>query len=36
MLYLHPLVNDRTISISIDDLDKFIKNIGSEINWIDF
>ena len=36
ILYLHPLVNDRTISISVDDLEKFIKNIGSEINWIDF
>ena len=36
ILYLHPLVNDRTISISIDDLEKFIKNIGSEINWINF
>ncbi|MGY9009543.1 MAG: prolyl-tRNA synthetase associated domain-containing protein, partial [Rhodobacterales bacterium] len=30
------LVNNRTISISVDDLEKFIKNIGSEINWIDF
>lgn len=36
ILYLHPLVNDRTISISINDLEKFIKNIGSEINWINF
>jgi Ala-tRNA(Pro) deacylase len=36
ILYLHPLVNDRTISISIDDLEKFIKNMGSEIKWIDF
>ena len=36
ILYLHPLVNNRTISISVDDLEKFIKNIGSEINWIDF
>ena len=35
-LYAHPLVNDRTISLSISDLQKFMENIGSKINWINF
>jgi hypothetical protein len=35
-LYAHPLVNDRTISLSISDLQKFMESIGSKINWIKF
>ena len=35
-LYAHPLVNDRTISLSIPDLQKFMENIGGKINWLKF
>ena len=36
LLYAHPLVNDRTISISIENLTKFMKEIGVRINWVNF
>ena len=35
-LYAHPLVNDRTVSISIENLTKFMKEIGVRINWVNF
>ena len=36
LLYAHPLVNDRTVSISIENLTKFMKEIGVRINWVNF
>ena len=33
-LYAHPLVNDRTIEVTIEDLENFCNNIGATINWI--
>ena len=34
MIYLHPFVNDRTISLDINDLEKFLKKYHIYINWI--
>ena len=36
LLYAHPLVNDRTVSISIENLTKFMKEIDVRINWVNF
>ena len=36
LLYAHPLVNDRTVSISIENLTKFMNEIGVRINWVNF
>ncbi len=36
LLYAHPLVNDRTVSISIENLTKFMKEIDVRINWVKF
>ena len=33
-LYVHPLVNDRTLELNIEGLEKFFKHIGTEPNWI--
>ena len=33
-LYVHPLVNDRTIEVAIEGLEKFLKHLGTEPNWI--
>ena len=33
-LYVHPLVNDRTLELDIDGLEKFFDHIGTEPNWI--
>ena len=33
-LYAHPLVNDRTIEVTIEGLENFCKNIGVRVNWI--
>lgn len=33
-LYVHPLVNDRTLEMDIDGLEKFFEHIGTEPNWI--
>ena len=33
-LYVHPLVNDRTLELDIDGLEKFFNHIGTEPNWI--
>ena len=35
-IYLHPFVNDRTISIDINDLEKFFKKFHITINWMEF
>ena len=33
-LYVHPLVNDRTLEVAIEGLAKFLKHLGTEPNWI--
>ena len=33
-LYVHPLVNDRTLEVDIEGLEKFFKHIRTEPNWI--
>ena len=32
-IYLHPFVNDRTVCLSINDLEKFLKKYDISINW---
>ena len=32
-IYLHPFVNDRSICMSINDLEKFLKRYDISINW---
>ena len=34
MIYLHPFVNDRTICLGINDLEKFLRKYHISINWI--
>ncbi len=33
-LYVHPLVNDRTLEIDLVDLEKFFQHIGVELAWV--
>ena len=33
-IYLHPFVNDRTICLALNDLEKFLKKYHIFINWI--
>ena len=33
-LYVHPLVNDRTLEIDLVDLEKLFQHIGVELNWV--
>ena len=33
-LYVHPLVNDRTLEVDIEGLERFFKHIGTEPNWV--
>ena len=35
VLYVHPLVNDRTIEMTIENLEKFFSKIGVNFEWID-
>ena len=35
VIYIHPLVNDRTIEITIESLEKFFSKIGVNFEWID-
>ena len=35
-LYAHPLVNDRTIEVTIEGLENFCNYIGARVNWIQF
>ena len=32
-IYLHPFVNDRTVCLNINDLEKFLKKYDISINW---
>jgi len=34
VIYMHPLVNDRTIAMSRTDFLKFLDKIGAEVNWV--
>ena len=35
VIYIHPLVNDRTIEMTIENLEKFFSEIGVNFEWID-
>ena len=35
VIYVHPLVNDRTIEMTIGNLEKFFSKIGVNFEWID-
>jgi len=35
VIYIHPLVNDRTIEMTIENLEKFFLKIGVNFEWID-
>ena len=34
MIYLHPFVNDRTICLDLNDLEKFLNNYHIKISWV--
>lgn len=34
-LYMHPLVNDRTVGMSPADVEQFLAQKGAKINWLD-
>ena len=34
-IYAHPLVNDRTLELSIQDLEKFFEKVGTVPSWVD-
>ncbi len=34
-IYMHPLVNDRTIGMVPDDLERFLGQIGIDAHWLD-
>ena len=36
LLYMHPLVNDRTIGMSPSDLEVFLTSLSADYHWIDF
>jgi len=36
LIYMHPLVNDRTIAMTPIDLEKFLTHIKADFHWIDF
>ncbi len=33
-IYAHPLVNDRTLELSVENLDRFFRNVGATPSWI--
>ena len=35
-IYVHPLVNDRTLEMSLVELERFLGIIGVDFDWIDF
>lgn len=35
VIYIHPLVNDRTIEMTMENLEKFFSKIGVNFEWID-
>ena len=34
-LYMHPLVNDRTVGMAPADVERFLIQLGAEVNWLD-
>ena len=34
-LYMHPLVNDRTVGMSPADVEQFLNRLGCQIHWLD-
>jgi Ala-tRNA(Pro) deacylase len=36
LVYMHPLVNDRTLGMSPANLEAFLTALGAEYHWIDF
>ena len=34
-IYVHPLVNDRTLGMSVDGLNSFFDKIGATVTWVD-
>ena len=34
-IYAHPLVNDRTLELSIVSLELFFSKVGATVNWVD-
>ena len=36
LIYAHPLVNDRTIALTRDALERFLEGLGCEIRWLEF
>lgn len=35
VIYMHPLVNDRTVAMKRDDVFAFFERIGCEVHWLD-
>ena len=33
-IFLHPFVNDKTLYLKLNDLEKFLRNLNVHINWI--
>ena len=34
-IYAQPLVNDRTLEIPIEELEKFLRIVGASFKWVD-
>lgn len=34
-IYVHPLVNDRTLGMTVDGLNSFFDKIGATVTWVD-
>ena len=34
-LYMHPLVNDRTVAMTPADVEAFLRQHGVTVNWVD-
>jgi len=34
-IYVHPLVNDRTLEMSLTELEKFLRIVGTGFDWVD-
>ena len=34
-LYMHPLVNDRTVAMRPEDVEKFLEQHGVIVNWLE-
>ncbi|MDV4143380.1 prolyl-tRNA synthetase associated domain-containing protein [Shimia sp. FJ5] len=34
-IYMHPLVNDRTIGVTPEDFERVLQHLGAEVHWLD-